>query len=48
MTTTKRRTVAFKDVVAEPLNWAAPKTATQEPEAQTEAQHNSAEQDSDN
>jgi len=48
MTTAKRRTVAFKDVVAEPLNWAAPKPATQEPDAQTEAQQNTAEQDSDN
>lgn len=48
MTTTKRRTVAFKDVVAEPLNWKAPISATQEPEAPTEAQQNSAEQDSNN
>lgn len=45
MTTTKR-SVAFKDVVAEPLNWKAPKSAAQESESadnQNERQEQGAE-----
>ena len=38
MTTTKR-SVAFKDVVAEPLNWNAPKSAAQESEAADNQNH---------
>lgn len=46
MTTTKR-SVAFKDVVAEPLNWKAPKSAGQEVDA-ADNQNESQEQGSEN
>jgi|GEM_PF-1624585 len=46
MTTTKR-SVAFKDVVAEPLNWKVPKSASQESEA-ADNQNDRNEQGSEN
>lgn len=46
MATTKR-SVAFKDVVAEPLNWKVPKPVIQDADKRPEAQPDRAEQGSE-
>ncbi len=44
--TTPKRSLPFKNLVVEPLNWVAPKSAAQEPTGQTEDQEKSVDEQS--